>query len=608
MLKLTKGIDLDFERYLDDLNELGFIYASRKDLSRVYEYVNAQVETLRTLCVEIMTSKSGYSYNNLDSKQIANYLIYFERCPENMIFKRGKLSLDSKKVLKPLFDKGFAQEFISMYMQFTSSRSIRGYLRKIIEDLEKTDEVDSSGNNLYRIRFAEIKEAPNRRVYYNNKSIQQIPSIANVALKAPSDYVIVSGDFKQSDVRIAYSLFLKDSSNINLMTSSDDIYEVYARMFLGDSFDKNYFKEHRDEFKVLTLAPVYGAKSGMTPFANNYISKANEYLKHCDRYQEYLRRINKHIDLNMLNGRSGIGLPLYITSYFGFEQAVSLPPYSTYDVKKARTDLINKALNVPVQTGTSEIVVATERAIMDKFAEVGVTSENGGIYAYMNRHDELVFLLKADNLKYSYIFQEHEDVIVDDWIPLKIEFEYQTTYKQPNEEVTKLAKSFYKPKEELPKNYLESNSTYMPISDICEIGLGYSANLDLGVTFVSFYDSVKRKVSFEVYNTTNCDELLNGIIGTISRNSKEFIDSGVQKLIIYSTLSTEKSLSISNLLINLSSKCEASVLSDAKTLALYCEDDFLKQKGLPKKNSEVIQDSLPFIKSVLSNGELINGW
>ena len=78
-------------------------------------------------------------------------------------------------------------------------------------------------------------------------------------------------------------------------------------------------------------------------------------------------------------------------------------------------------------------------------------------------------------------------------------------------------------------------------------------------------------------------------------------------LIIYSTLSTEKSLSISNLLINLSSKCEASVLSDAKTLALYCEDDFLKQKGLPKKNSEVIQDSLPFIKSVLSNGELING-
>ena len=611
MLKLTKSSKIDFDQYVRDLEKLGFIYASKDDMYDVCSYLQMKANTLRTICCDVMSARSGYVYNSLDKQSVGNYLMNVEHVPENMIYKKSKttgnygVSLDSKKVLGPLYDRGFAREFIYYYKEWNSVKNISGSLSKIIDKMVPTDKVDYLGRTLSKITFQEITEAPNRRVYYVNTSLQQIPSIANVAIKAPKGYVLVSGDFKQSDVRIAYSLMLKDESNINLMTTSDDIYEVFARMFLGDEFDKNYFLEHRKEFKVNTLAPIYGATGGLTDFSSKFISKANRYLESAPVYQEYVRRVNKNINLNVkLNPSSGIYSPVYVTSYFGFEQPVQID-YGYGNTDSLKTKLRDKVLNTPIQTGTSEIVIATERAIMNDFAKEGITPENGGIYAYMNRHDELLFLLKEDYLDKAYIFQQNEDVIVDDWIPLKTEFTFSTQYDKEDEELNKYAHSFYRAPEPLPRDYLNSNSVFMPVEDIGEIFIGINSDSEMGTTFVSFFDPSVNKVSFEAYKSVNPDEIISGVVGAVTRNAKTFLKKGCSRLIVYNSLGVESSTVANNLSVVLSSNGNATELSKANLLSIYCDNDYREQSNLPVIENSTLTNSMGYIKSVLRNGELL---
>lgn len=611
MLRLTKDSFIDFDGYVRDLDYLGFIYASKEDMISVCNDLNYKVNTLKTICVDIMTSRSGYVYNKLDRKSIGNYLLHAENAPESVVYKRSKttgnvdISLDSKKVLDPLYDRGYAREFIYHYKKLSSLKSILGSLSKIVDRMVPSDRVDSEGRPLYKITFREINEAPNRRVYYTDTSLQQIPKIANSALKAPKGYVLVSGDFKQSDVRIAYSLMLKDPSNIKLMTSSDDIYEVFARMFLGDDFDKEFFLENRKDFKVNTLAPIYGATGGLTSFASNFITKANNYLETAPRYQEFVKRINKQIDLNIkLNPKSGIYSPIYVNSYFGFEQPVQIDyEYGKTEILKSK--LRDKVLNTPIQTGTSEIVIATERAIMDSFAKEGITPENGGIYAYMNRHDELLFLLKEDYLDKSYIFQEHEDVIVDDWIPLKTEFSFSIEYDKDNESLNEYAHSFYRDPEPLPKDYLNSSTNYMPIEETKEIYVGNKYSEQLGCYFVSFLDLDKELVSFESYNTTNMDDVVNGILTTLSRNSQNFIDEDITKVIVYNAFGLSSSTVLNNLLVVFMPDGSATDLARASLFALYCCNETMETNGLVSESNSTLDNSIGYIRRILSNGELL---
>lgn len=611
MLRLTKDSFIDFDGYVRDLDYLGFIYASKEDMISVCNDLNHKVNTLKTICVDIMTSRSGYVYNKLDRKSIGNYLLHAENAPESVVYKRSKatgnvdISLDSKKVLDPLYDRGYAREFIYHYKKLSSLKSILGSLSKIVDRMVSSDKIDSEGRPLHKITFREINEAPNRRVYYTDTSLQQIPKIANSALKAPKGYVLVSGDFKQSDVRIAYSLMLKDPSNIKLMTSSDDIYEVFARMFLGDDFDKEFFLENRKDFKVNTLAPIYGATGGLTSFASNFISKANKYLETAPRYQEFVKRINKQIDLNIkLNPKSGIYNPIYVNSYFGFEQPVQIDyEYGKTEILKSK--LRDKVLNTPIQTGTSEIVIATERAIMDSFAKEGITPENGGIYAYMNRHDELLFLLKEDYLDKSYIFQEHEDVIVDDWIPLKTEFSFSIEYDKGNESLNEYAHSFYRDPEPLPKDYLNSSTNYMPIEETKEIYIGNKYSEQLGCYFVSFLDLDKELISFESYNTNSIDDVVNGILTTLSRNSQNFIDEDITKIIVYNAFGLSSSTVLNNLLVVFMPDGSATDLARASLFALYCCNETMETNGLVPESNSTLDNSIGYIRRILSNGELL---
>lgn len=77
-------------------------------------------------------------------------------------------------------------------------------------------------------------------------------------------------------------------------------------------------------------------------------------------------------------------MPFAVKSYFGHEEIINVDSYD-------RNPLF-KALNTPIQAGTSEVVILTVNKILDMFYELGYTEDD--VSVYMVRHDEPVFKVK----------------------------------------------------------------------------------------------------------------------------------------------------------------------------------------------------------------------
>ena len=530
MLKVSRDSEVDFDKYIDRLSYMGYIYYNFDKIAYPKSRADLLKSSLSDYLYRFLLESSGGRSIGIKRDVIIRYLIDVMKVPESMLLAKKKdgngqiyqaHSIDAKH-LEAVRDKGFAVEFIDNYLNYTSLVSqiglIEGLMRRKDSNVTMTNGL---GQTLYGIGHS-IQFSDAFRTYYSEFSHQQVPKQFLTALDAPSGYTMVKGDFSQSDLKIVYNMLLRDKSNVDVMFKYKDSYEGMARLVEDNSFSLENFKESRNLYKQNTLSPIYGGTSASTEKAQRVIDNINRYLLELPVYQEYKKRINKKIEC---------GLPVVLNTYFGNSIEVK-DPYN--NPKK----IMDRALNTPAQAGTSEVVVLCANSIMDEFERHGITQENGGIYLYLNRHDELIFLIKNEYLEYSWIFQDNEDIIVDGWMPLRIEFSYSDNYVIENEHIDKLCKSYYREQEPINVDKLIKEALvseyFIPCEDTKVYYIGtYSEGGKTCIVFMN--EEMNVEFAHEV-TTEDKDLLLSSIINIIGGKHLEFKNQNCTSVCLFTTL------------------------------------------------------------------------
>lgn len=421
MIKFTKDSYVDVDLYEQRSNIDGYIVVDVDKIRSIRDYVECSISTLYELALRIMASNSGNSCSSLDKSVMYDYLVYYEGVPDSRIGKtpKGDISMDMNKYLKPLREDGFAEEFLSTYIKMKNLSKVTSDVTSILKS--SYERVDNNTPSLRKCYF-NIGRKENLRFFYKNNNIIGISELYSEAICPPPGYVLVTGDFAQSDFRIAYNLLLRDEENAKIMDNIEDKYEGMARildMTLGNEFNLEEFKLNRKLFKVNILGPLYGKIYSNSTKAKKHVDRMNSFLKHCPNYQKFKADIENRISL---------GLPLVIDSYFGHSKTIPIGVGT-----KGRKDAINNALNSPIQTGTSEIMILTVNSILDKFYSMGYTEDD--VRLYYTRHDEPIFIMREELMKDSWVFENHSKIIVDSWSPLDIEFSFQRHYTVDDEDL-----------------------------------------------------------------------------------------------------------------------------------------------------------------------------
>ena len=401
MLKFSKNSHVDVDLYEKRLKRDGYIVIDTDKMRSIRDYMDNVTNSLSELARTIMAANSGNLYSRLSKENIYNYLINMEGVPERRIGTTpgGDVSLDVNKYLKPLYEDGFAEEFLSVYIKWVASKTKNSLINGILSKCYETVSDKYEDRYLKKCNF-NVSQKDNLRFFYKESNIVGISKIFNESIVPPPGYVLVSGDFAQSDFRIAYNLLLRNEDNAKIMDEVEDKYEGMARILdkaLGKPFDLEDFKESRDIFKVNILGPMYGKTYARSQKSQAFITRMNAFLATCNNYQKFKSSITNRME---------IGLPLVIESYFGHTETIPI-----LQGKKGFTDTLNKALNTPIQTGTSEIMILVVNSILDKFYSMGYTEDD--VRIYYSRHDEPLFIIKEDVMKDSWVFKNASEIIVD---------------------------------------------------------------------------------------------------------------------------------------------------------------------------------------------------
>lgn len=421
--RFTEDPDYDVITYGQALENDSYLTFDKQIIEQAYYEMRSKEKVSERLALQTMIYYTGGKLRFLNTPSIYTYLTAFEGCPEHYFNVRGRtnISLDTKKVLSKLVANNYAPEFLHYYMDYKSYNSKANKLLSVLA----CDEVvgkNKAGKSLYKLPY-NVNVQQNLRFNYKDIDvIGQIPKDYTYAYSAPEGYCLAWGDFAQSDWRIAYNLFIRNPENDKIMNQCDDKYEALARIIAknsGQEFNLENFKKMRPVYKVNTLATIYGTRSSLIQEDNAFIRMFTKFLMDSPKYVEYVERIKDKVKL---------GLGVTVTSYFGYEQIIS-PAYESA--------MVNKCLNTPVQTCTSEIMIMTVNKILRMFYELGYTKDD--IRVFMCRHDEPIFIMKEHVLKDAWIFKEFESIYVDDWTPLKLDFNYGYSYKRPDEELESIA-------------------------------------------------------------------------------------------------------------------------------------------------------------------------
>lgn len=525
MIKYTKTDYPDIEKYEQRINANGFIYFDKGMASRILKYDEVVRATRRKQAEKIIRINSSNRMNTLDEGNILTYLEDVEGCPTHRFNSKKTVkgyTLDMTKVLRPLLADGYATEFLEKYTEFKSLKSKCSRIKSLTESMLEPVAKNMYGDDLYKIYFNAMAQT-NLRFNYNSYDIITIPKEYNQSISVPEDCYMVWGDFAQSDLRIAYNVLLRDETNAEVMDETEDKYEGMAKILANkadEEFNLEEFKSRRNTFKVNVLAPIYGQKRGATEESADFISKMISFLEVCPRYQEFKKRLRDRIEL---------GLPLQVTSYFGHDEIIQL---NLDNIDES----INFALNSPIQTGTSEIIILTVNRILDMFYERGYTEED--ISVYYVRHDEPIFIMKKHVMKDAWIFKECSEILVDNWTPLKLDFFYGFRYKEYAEQLQQRAENIYKLNSDKITILEQSNDTqfdYLPTSKTLCLHVG-CMKLGDKQTIIAIYNEDKNAVKYYSVESTEDNVIMGATVNSISKNAEEMVKAGYSGILVYNSL------------------------------------------------------------------------
>jgi len=499
MVRYERDEYVDLDRYEYYLKRNGcYVLYDRDMLDRYRKGLQNRSGVYELMAADRMRHHSGGRYLVMTKDGIIQYLANSEHCPWHYFNNRHTKSesLDMKKCLLPLYENGYAQEFLEYYMQYRSLSNKSNKLKKIIGQCNSGEAKSHDGVTLSRIPF-NVKRNPNYRYNYSDYDIiAQIPKDTASCIGIDDGYVLAWGDFAQSDFRIAYNLFMRSEENDAVMMRYSDRYEGLARIVsskLGRPFDSKEFAESRSLYKKLTLATVYGTASTVIKSESAFISMFNQFLDKCPRYVEYRDRLHAAYQL---------GLPIVVESYFGNTEVSPILPNEQ--------STVNRALNAPIQKGTSEIVIITVCKILEKFYSLGYGEDD--ISLYFVRHDEPIFKMREGVLKDSWVFQEFASILVGGWTPLEMSFTFGYWYNRPDERLVGMYRESCKANRGRvtkisPKIEIEN---FYPVKKIMQL-ITYCIKLETE-SIIAFYDEKRHKVHYSIAETTDDEGIWSVIV------------------------------------------------------------------------------------------------
>lgn len=527
MLRFHRDSFVDIEKYEERIRRNGYILFDLDKTAKVLPYERSVCDSYANVAKDIMLHNSGLRCVSLSSSVIYGYLVTHEKCPEHY-FKNRKtkgVSLDKKRCLLPAYSNGYAKEFLQNYITYTSLKSKCDKMAKMIDMFANSELVpDKYGNQLHKICY-NVNQQVNLRYNYKDYDVIAIPKEYNDCIGVEDGYFLAWGDFAQSDFRIAYNLLLRNEENAKIMDAYDDKYEAFARLIdseTGIEFDEEIFKRDRSKYKQHTLATIYGTRGSVINDDKEFINHLVSYLSRCKKYSEYERRVNDRIKL---------GLPLLVSSYFGHVESVAINP--NY-VDGAR----NSALNYPIQSCTSEMVILTVNSILDRFYEMGYTEDD--ISVYYVRHDEPVFKVKESVIKDLWVLNDASTIMVDSWTPLQLEFHFGYRYKVPDDELENSIARVYEEnkdkltiysKADITEEEIKTSNQFFPLKEVFNLQFFY-AGIE-NDTLITFYNPIENQVDYILAHTksTNSEELENIVYKKISDAVPRILERGYKGII-----------------------------------------------------------------------------
>lgn len=495
MLKFSKDSVIDFNLYEHRIRYEPHIFLNVKKMREQMLYDIMHEESLKKLAERIMCVNSGGMCNNVSNDQDKyRFLTEYQFCPDHY-FTRSKNKRGysiAKDILITLQDKGYAPEFLGVYLDYRTLEKKTDKISVIINTAKMFQDKDNYGNELRRLPY-KVEQQQNYRYNYNSYDIITIPKDYSKCVTAPEGRVLVWGDFAQADFRVAYNLLIRDEENQKIMDKYEDKYEGLARLIAlanNEKFDHGNFLKERNAYKTYTLGTIYGKNSCEDEEGRKFIRKLSAFLATCPQYVEFKQRIKDRLKLNK---------PVVMETYFGLP--IAIPYQRGYD-----KDPMNKALNTPIQSGTSQIIVLTVNAILDKFYALGYTEED--IHVYYVRHDEPIFIMKSEVMRDSWIFKDCSDILIDDWTPFKSEYYFGYNYTSVDEQLMKDYRQLcsinnHRMTIEVPE---ERMGKFIPIKRTLRLAIGLSETIE-GATIAAIYDKVSSRCSYLKIPTRNLNEV-----------------------------------------------------------------------------------------------------
>lgn len=505
----SREINVDVDTYAQRIGERGYVLYDREELLQAKKEMAAERLVYELLAIDRMMHVSRCRYGSLSREVVLQYLKTYEFCPQRFFKSKGVKgeSINMKSCLQPLQENGYAVEFLDYYMHFSSLKSKVNSITKLSELCKEPwkegdkEVLNEHGKVLYQVPCHPNQQVNRRFNYKDFDIIAQFPKKETAhCISVEEGYVLAWGDFAQSDFRIAYNLFMRTPENDAVMAKCEDKYEGLARIVnqkAGLPFNQEKFLEERPLYKQLTLATVYGKRDSTTKKEADFIKKFAKFLEGCPKYVEFRDRVLETVELQPA--------VIAVESYFGFEQAIN----ASYE-QSARENLLERTLNCPIQTATSEVVIFSTNKILDDFYEQGWSEDDVSLY-YV-RHDEIVLRVRKEALKDAWILKQLEQIFVDDWTPLSLNFEFGYNYGRVDEKLMEeYEEVVQRNRKKIKVHHLTGEGgreDFCPVLPVVVIEVGFVYLDKEGATLLTFYREGGKQVDWTFVSSTYEDVIV----------------------------------------------------------------------------------------------------
>ncbi len=303
--------------------------------------------------------------------------------------KKGNASID-KEVLNQLKDQG--NEFCDLLLQYREYAGNEGKLLKSYTDCVYPD-------NRYHTNFYPVTTGRfgSSAINLQNLDKRKHPEIRQLICALPG-YVLMIYDFGQLEARILAALS-NDRNFIEVIKNGYDIHLAKAKEIFGEDTIKNADKKQVKLYRFI-------AKNSFV-FASFYGSKAKSTASRLGVTEEKAQQLLDKLWSDFPGIKSWQD---ELLKFYKKKRYVEIPPGR----RRYAPLTTNQILNTPVQGASSSIVCKAMVALSKR-----------GYHVVLNCHDELVFHVKEEDVKYANeeiveaMTRQYFDFVRD--VPLEVE-------------------------------------------------------------------------------------------------------------------------------------------------------------------------------------------